>query len=152
MTSWNTYSIGPVATAICATAGWHSGTTASLTGAVHGRSSTRFARLPIAGSLVWLALYASKEAALAKRLEEDYAYKAAVSTSFQGFQEQMKQVQKDAGPDTPLGKLCADTLATIASPPGRIYDKHSLTTSPSTELVELAKAILNAAGKAPGKA
>lgn len=102
------------------------------------------ARLPIAGALVWLALYASREAALAKHLEEDYAYKAAVSTSFQGFQEQMKLVQKEASPNTPLGKLCADTLSTIASPPGRIYDKHRLTTSPSSELVD----VLNQALKA----
>jgi hypothetical protein len=30
------------------------------------------ARAPIAGALVWLAMHASRESALAKRLEEDY--------------------------------------------------------------------------------
>jgi hypothetical protein len=109
-------------------------------------------RLPIAGALVWLALYASREAALAKRLEEDYAYKAAVSMSFQGFQQQMKAIQEEARPDTPVGKLCSDTLATIASPPGRIYDKHKLTISPSSELAEFIKTTVQAAiGKRPGE-
>jgi hypothetical protein len=107
-------------------------------------------RLPIAGALVWLALYASREAALAKRLEEDYAYKAAVSMSFQGFQQQMKAIQEEARPDTPVGKLCTDTLATIASPPGRIYDRHKLTISPSSELAEFIKTTVQAAiGKKP---
>jgi hypothetical protein len=103
------------------------------------------ARLPIAGALVWLALYASREAALAKRLEEDYAYKAAISMSFQGFQQQMKAIQAEAKNDTPLGKLCSDTLATIASPPGRIYDKHKLTVSFSSELTEAIRAAVQAA-------
>ncbi len=103
------------------------------------------ARLPIAGALVWLALYASREAALAKRLEEDYAYKAAISMSFQGFQQQMKAIQAEAKNDTPLGKLCSDTLATIASPPGRIYDKHKLTVSLSSELTEAIRAAVQAA-------
>lgn len=45
------------------------------------------ARAPIAGALIWLALHASRESALAKRLEEDYGYKAVIAASFQGFQE-----------------------------------------------------------------
>ena len=40
------------------------------------------ARLPVAGALVWLALHSSRESALAKRLEEDYGYKAAIASSF----------------------------------------------------------------------
>lgn len=96
-------------------------------------------RLPIAGALVWLALHASREAALAKRLEEDYGYKAAISSCFEGFRKQMSEIAKGVEPDSPLGKLCADTLKTIASPPGRIYDKHKLIVSPTDELTEVAK-------------
>src|SRR5882672_2527343 len=99
------------------------------------------ARLPIGVALVWLALYASREASLAKRLEEDYAYKAAIASSFQGFQNQMKEIGSDVAPSSPLGKLCVDTLSTIASPPGRIYDKHKLSVSPASELTEMAKGI-----------
>ena len=96
------------------------------------------ARLPIAGALIWLALHSSRESALAKRLEEDYGYKAAIATSFLGFQKQMSEIGKDAGEGSPLAQLCADTLSTIASPPGRIYDKHRLTVTPSGEAADAA--------------
>lgn len=98
------------------------------------------ARLPIAGALVWLAIHAGRESALAKRLEEDYGYKAAVAASFQGFHKQMSEVGATSAQNAPLSKLCEDTLVTLASPPGRIYDKHSLTTTPSAELAKAAKA------------
>jgi len=96
------------------------------------------ARLPIAGALVWLALHASRESALAKRLEEDYGYKAAIAASFQGFQKQMADLGSSAQGSSPLSTLCGDTLATIASPPGRIYEKHRLTITPTGELAAAA--------------
>ena len=106
------------------------------------------ARLPIAGALVWLALYASSESALAKRLEEDYGYKSAIASCFEGFRKQMSEVGKDVTSSSPLAKLCGDTLTTVAAPPGRIYDKHKLTVTPTSELTEVAKAavdVVNAA-------
>lgn len=96
------------------------------------------ARLPIAAALVWLALYASRESALAKRLEEDYGYKAAIAASFQGFQKQMSEIAMSTPSGSPLSKLCEDTLTTIGSPPGRIYDKHKLTVTPGGELASVA--------------
>lgn len=96
------------------------------------------ARLPIAAALVWLALHASREAALAKRLEEDYGYKAAIAASFLGFQRQMAQIGEDAPEGSPLSQLCQDTLSTIGSPPGRIYEKHRLTVTPTGEFVDVA--------------
>lgn len=97
-------------------------------------------RLPIAGALVWLALHSSREAALAKRLEEDYGFKAATAEAFLGFHKQMTEIGGSAGTNKPLAKLCEDTLTTIANPPGRIYDRHKLTVTPSDELKEMAKA------------
>lgn len=99
------------------------------------------ARLPVVGALVWLALYASRESALAKRLEEDYGYKAAIAASFQGFQEQMAAIGGSTPEGSPLSKLCGDTLATIGSPPGRIYEKHGLTVSPTGELTAATQAV-----------
>ena len=101
------------------------------------------ARLPIAGALIWLALHASRESALAKRLEEDYGYKAAIAASFQGFQKQMADIGSATPEGSPLSKLCQDTLLTIASPPGRIYDKHQLTVSPSSELASAASRMVS---------
>jgi hypothetical protein len=109
------------------------------------------ARLPIAGALIWLALYASREAALAKRLEEDYGFKAAIAASFQGFQKQMHEIHETVGADSPLAKLCYNTLAEISNPPGRIYDKHELTVSPSGEVKELVGAVTETVGKVVAK-
>jgi cell division septum initiation protein DivIVA len=104
------------------------------------------ARLPIAGALVWLALYAGRESAMAKRLEEDYGYKSVIASSFQGFNQQMSEIGDKADQNAPLAKLCADTLTTIASPPGRIYEKHALTISPSTEVTEVVKGVVDRGG------
>lgn len=100
------------------------------------------ARLPIAAALVWLALHASRESALAKRLEEDYGYKAAIAASFLGFQKQMADIESSVSEGSPLSKLCADTLATIGSPPGRIYDRHHLTVTPASELAKVAAQVI----------
>lgn len=97
------------------------------------------ARLPIAGALVWLALYASREAALAKRIEEDYGFKAAIAACFEGFRKQMSDIDNATTPNSQLAKLCENTLATIASPPGRIYAAHKLTVSPTDEIKDAAK-------------
>jgi hypothetical protein len=102
-------------------------------------------RLPIAGALVWLALHASRESALAKRLEEDYGYKSAIAACFEGFRKQMSEIGKDVAPDSPLAKLCSNTLTTIATPPGVIYEKHALTVTPSDELKKAAKAAVSVA-------
>lgn len=103
------------------------------------------ARLPVAGALVWLALHASREVALAKRLEEDYGYKSATASCFEGFQKQMAEVEKTAVAGSPLSTLCQNTLQTIASPPGRIYDKHKLVITPGDGVKDAAKAAADAA-------
>ena len=110
------------------------------------------ARLPIAGALVWLALYASRESALARRLEEDYGYKSAIASCFEGFQRQMSEIGEGAAPGSPLAQLCANTLTTIAAPPGRIYERHKPTVSPTNEAKQIAEAGIEL-GKAakPGK-
>ena len=102
-------------------------------------------RLPVVGALIWLALYSSRESALAKRLEEDYGYKAAIASCFEGFQRQMSEVGKGVAPDSALAKLLNNTLETIAAPPGRIYEQHQLTITPTDELKDLAKATAEAA-------
>jgi hypothetical protein len=108
-------------------------------------------RIPFVAALVWLAMHASRESALAKRLEEDYGFKASVASSFQGFQEQMKIIGDSATGNEPLKTLCDATLAQITNPPGRIYEKHPLIVSPTTELLKAAQVIIDAAkaGKLP---
>ena len=102
------------------------------------------ARLPVAGALIWLAMHASREAALAKRLEEDYGYKAAIASCFEGFKNQVSEVGVGIAPDSALASLLKNTLATIATPPGRIYDKHKLAVSPTDEFTHAAQAFADA--------
>jgi hypothetical protein len=92
-------------------------------------------------------MHASRESALAKRLEEDYGYKAAVASCLEGFQKQMSQFGKDVEANSPLARLLNNTLATIAAPPGRIYDKHQLVVSPIDELKDAARAVAAEAAK-----
>lgn len=101
-------------------------------------------RLPIAAALVWLALHASREAALAKRVEEDYGYKAAIASSLEGFRKMLLDINSEARDQTVLGRLCSDTLATISAPPGRIYDKHKLTETPIDKISDTVSAVSNA--------
>ena len=100
------------------------------------------ARLPIAGALIWLALHASHESSLAKRLEEDYGYKAAIAASFEGFNKQMTQIASTA-PDTPIAKLCTDTLATIGTPPGHIYEGHGPSPTPASHIKDTLAPLLD---------
>ena len=102
-------------------------------------------RIPLVGALVWLAVHASRESALAKRMEEDYGYKSAVATCFEGFRKEMTAIDSNMKSDSALAKLCLDTLTTMATPPGRIYDKHPLTATPLDELKQFTKAATDAA-------
>ncbi len=83
-------------------------------------------RLPIVIPLVWLAIYAGRNYMLSLRLEEDYAYKEAISTAFEGYKREMESiVAKDPTSPTPLTTLCVNVLTALADRPGRIYEgKH----------------------------
>lgn len=80
-------------------------------------------RLPIALPIIWLAIYAGRNYMLSLRMEEDYAYKEAISTSFEGYKREMEKI--DAGSSenpTPITTLCTNILRAIAERPGRIYE------------------------------
>ena len=51
----------------------------------------------------------------------------------------MTNIDQGTSPDSALAKLCADTLTTIATPPGRIYDKHALIVTPIDEMKRFTK-------------
>ncbi len=106
-------------------------------------------RLPVAGILAWLAIHSSHEAALAKQLEEDYGFKAVTASAFLGFNKQMGEVGSAAATNEPLAKLCADTLQTIANPPGRIYEKNKLTATVADQLSEALRRIKELTDKRP---
>ncbi|MBX9738021.1 MAG: hypothetical protein K2X32_13955, partial [Phycisphaerales bacterium] len=96
----------------------------------------------------WLAIHAARQASLAKRMEEAYAFKAAISTSFEGYRRQMAEVSKDLTPGSPLARLSTDTLANIMMPPDGIYDKHRMDPTPGTAAAEIITPIVDGVSKA----
>jgi hypothetical protein len=80
-------------------------------------------RLPLIAPLVWLAVYAGRHYGLALRLQEEYAYKEAVSFAFEGYKREMAGVGS-SGEDghNPLVTLCENVLRTLGQRPGRIYE------------------------------
>jgi uncharacterized coiled-coil DUF342 family protein len=80
-------------------------------------------RLPIVAPLVWLAIYAGHHYSMALRMEEDYAFKEAVSTAFEGYKREMLAIPAGSANDvSPLVTLCENVLRALAERPGRIYD------------------------------
>lgn len=80
-------------------------------------------KLPIVIPLVWLAIYAGRNYMLSLRLEEEYAYKEALSRAFEGYKREMKEIQAgDVNNPTPLVRFCQHVLSALAERPGRIYE------------------------------
>lgn len=80
-------------------------------------------RLPIVIPLVWLAIYAGRNYMLSLRLEEDYAYKEALSRAFEGYKREMTGIPVGVVENpTPLTALCVNVLTAMAARPGRIYE------------------------------
>lgn len=90
-------------------------------------------RLPIVAPLVWLAIYAGHHYSMALRMEEDYAFKEAVSTAFEGYKREMLAIPPSHGSDvSPLVTLCENVLKALAERPGRIYDGKADIVTPFT--------------------
>lgn len=80
-------------------------------------------RLPIMAPVVWLAIYAGRNYMMSLRMEEDYAYKEAISTAFEGYKREMEKITGGENQNpTPLTILCTNILKAIAERPGRIYE------------------------------
>lgn len=104
-------------------------------------------KLPFVLPLIWLAIHAARQASLAKRMEEEYAFKATTSMSFEGYRRQMAEVGKDLDANSPLAQLCNNTLKTIASPPVRAYDKQRMDPTPSTAAAEIVGPVVEGVSK-----
>ena len=92
-------------------------------------------RLPLIIPLAWLAIFAGRNYGLAARLEEDYAFKEAVSTAFEGYKREMTEMTKSGGEKgSPLDTLCQNILNAISQRPGRIYDGKHQDVTPLTPM------------------
>lgn len=98
-------------------------------------------RLPIVIPLVWLGIYAGRNYMLSIRLEEDYAYKEAISMAFEGYKREMEKIAdaQPAGPNNPITTLCVNVLKAIAERPGRIYEGKQQDITLQTEVLKVAE-------------
>ena len=97
-------------------------------------------RLPIVAPLVWLAIYAGHHYNMALRMEEDYAFKEAVSTAFEGYKREMLGIPAREGSfDNPLVTLCENVLRALAERPGRIYEGRTEVVTPLTPVGTMLK-------------
>lgn len=101
-------------------------------------------RLPIVLPLIWLAIYAGRNYMLSIRLEEDYAYKEALSTAFEGYKREMANIASEGtGNDKPLITLCVNVLKAIAERPGRMYDSKQKDITLQNEVVSAAQEVVD---------
>lgn len=78
-------------------------------------------RVLFTGPIVWLAYYQAKKTNQYFRLEQEYAHKAVVSRSFEGYKSQVLELYKDnpASQDM-LQKLLGGSIDTIAKNPAEV--------------------------------
>lgn len=92
-------------------------------------------RLPIIFPVVWLAIYAGRNYMMSLRMEEDYAYKEAISTAFEGYKREMEKIGTDDGQNpAPITILCTNILRAISERPGRIYEGKQQDINLATEI------------------
>lgn len=92
-------------------------------------------RIPLAVPVVWLALYAMRQRNLNERLEEDYAYKETVASAFQGFKQQMDEVdEKSIASASAI--LAENVIRTISLNPGRLFDVKTKDITPLNSAVD----------------
>jgi uncharacterized coiled-coil DUF342 family protein len=100
-------------------------------------------RIPLVAPLVWLAIYAGHHYSMALRMEEDYAFKEAVSTAFEGYKREMLAIPASPGKDvSPLVTLCENVLQALAERPGRIYEGKNDVVTPLTPAISGIKDML----------
>lgn len=105
-------------------------------------------KLPFLVPLIWLAIHAARQASFAKRMEEEYAFKATTSFSFEGYRRQMAEVGKQLDANSPLAHLCNNTLKTISAHPGKVYDKQRMDPTPGTAAAEFVGPVVEGVSKA----
>ena len=138
-----------VVTIVCLIISGSSGISSILTAATAGSPDSwdqilrhLASRLPIVAPLVWLAIYAGRHYTLALRVEEEYSFKEAVSTSFEGYKKELANISGAEHP--PIVTLCENVLQTLAQRPGRIYEGRQEDITPFSQFKSILEKTLDA--------
>ena len=90
--------------------------------------------LPILMPLLWLALFLSKRRSEQQRLEQEYAHKEALATSFEGYKKQIQELKDND--ETLLATLLETMINAIGKNAANTLDKHHGDSPPTIEAVK----------------
>jgi len=94
-------------------------------------------RLPLLAPLFWFAWVCSRQYGHLDRLQEDYAFKEAVSKAFEGYKKQMMEIDKIRGGAGDLSKLLSmEIIQALSKDPQRVYDRNVSDETPLHALVD----------------
>ena len=94
-------------------------------------------RVLFTGPFVWLAYYQAKKTNQYFRLEQEYAHKAVVSRSFEGYKSQVLELYKDnPASQEMLQKLLGGSIETIAKNPAEVLDNVKGSSHPLEDIKE----------------
>lgn len=89
-------------------------------------------RAPLLFPLIWLGWFLGRNYGHMVRLEEDYAFKESISRSFEGYKNQMKEVD----PTSALPQLCSNTISILSETPLRVFDRKTSDETPANSFLE----------------
>ncbi len=72
----------------------------------------------------------------ADKMQQDYAYKEKIATSFEGFKKQFESIVTPTGIESPLAILCTQMLVIIGLHPTRFFDTVRTDELPGTEAIK----------------
>lgn len=94
-------------------------------------------RVLFTGPFIWLAYHQSRKTNQYFRLEQEYAHKAVVSRSFEGYKSQVLELYKDnPASQSMLEKLLGGSIDTIAKNPAEVLDSVKATNHPIQDAKE----------------
>lgn len=104
-------------------------------------------KIPLILAPLWIALSASKRLSEARRLEQEYAHKEAVATSYIGFKEQIDMLDTK---DTELmTKLLEEVIGAMVFNASDTLDKNHGDKLPAAEVIEKALEAVKSANNIP---
>jgi predicted nucleic acid-binding Zn-ribbon protein len=86
---------------------------------------------PLEAPMFLLLYFAFRAFTTADKLQQDYAYKERIATTFEGFKAQFANIETPPGTESLLSVLCAKVLTIIGQHPARFYDAKHIEDAPS---------------------
>ena len=86
---------------------------------------------PVEAPLFLVLYFAFRAFTTADKLQQDYAYKERIATTFEGFKGQFASIEVPLGTESLLSLLCAKVLTIIGQHPARFYDAKHIEDAPS---------------------